>query len=136
MKIESSFHHIGIACHDIRITAKEYENFGYKSSKIIWDDIQKVNICFLSGDGLPVIELISSDHEQNPIKKWLNKNGVSPYHLCFNVEDIENSINEFKKQGFVLLGEAVEAIAIANRKIAFIYSMQSGLIELVESEKI
>ncbi len=136
MKENSSFHHIGIACRDILATAKEYGHFGYKSSEIIWDDIQKVSICFLSGEGLPVIELISSNHEQSPVKKWLGKNGVSPYHLCFNVENIENSIEEFKKQGFVLLGEPVEAIAIANRKIAFIYSLQTGLIELVESETI
>lgn len=125
------FHHIGIACNNIQKTAEKYLILGYKMGKIIWDEEQKVNICFLTAGNLPTVELLEGRSE-SPIKKILEKNGVTPYHTCFETGDMDNAIDELIQQGFVKVNEPVSAIAIKNRRIVFLFSTDSGLIELVE----
>jgi len=129
------FHHIAVACHDIEKTAKKYELFGYRQGPIVYDDIQQVNVCFLDAVGMPSLELISSDNEKNPVKKILDKNGVIPYHFCFITENLEDGIHHLMNEGFIRVSEPAEAIAIDKRKIAFMYSPDSGLIELIEGKE-
>lgn len=126
------FHHIAIACFDINKTISKYEVLGYEAGDIQWDNIQKASICFLMAEGMPTIELISSKDDQSPIRMILKKNGVIPYHTCYLTDNLQESIEILSKKGFTILTNPVKAIALNNKKIVFIYSSDSGLIELFE----
>lgn len=134
----SYFHHIGIAVKNLNETAVMYENAGYNRSSITIDNFQNVQICWLQKQGMPLIELLAPVDEKSPIVKTLEKNGVIPYHICYEVIDIEKSIAELRNEKYVLVSKTHEAPAMAefgNGKVAFLYHKSVGLIELVELKK-
>jgi methylmalonyl-CoA/ethylmalonyl-CoA epimerase len=130
MKIK--FHHIAVAVHDIEKSKQKYELLGYKAGDTVWDDIQNVSICFLSSKQMPLIELVASTDPNSPIKKILEKNGVIPYHTCYSTNDFENDVLTLSNEGFVKLSDPVEAVAINDKRIVFMYNSDFGLLELVE----
>jgi len=125
------FHHIGYATNSIKETSSFYLERGYKASEIIYDEVQQTNICFLTKVGNPTIELIEPATEKSSIHKILKKNGVHPYHCCYEVEDIEKSFDQFAEDGFTPLFRPVEAIALDNRLICYFYRSDVGFIELL-----
>ena len=133
MLADFQFHHIGIAVKDIGATARIYESGGYKSSATIYDPIQNVDICWLTKDGAPTVELLAPINENSPVNKILEKNGVSPYHTCYVVKDIQEGISELRKQKYVMVSKPAEAVALKGSKVAFLFNKNIGLIELVEA---
>jgi methylmalonyl-CoA/ethylmalonyl-CoA epimerase len=81
---------------------------------------------------MPIYELVEPIDETSPVNKILDKTGVTPYHICYETDDIYGVINNLKKQGYLLLQTPVPAIALDNRKICFMYHKDAGLIELLE----
>lgn len=57
---------------------------------------------------------------------------MSPYHICYEVENIEEAILELKKQKFILVQKPQVAVAMNNKKVCFLFNKNTGLIELVE----
>lgn len=129
------FHHIGIATKDIEKSALAYSLLGYQSGDLIYDPIQRVNLCFLKQEGFPVIELVSPVEETSPVNNILSKNGTMPYHTCYAVGDITTEIEKFKKNKFLVVVSPVPAVAFDNRRVCFLYHKTSGLIELLENYK-
>jgi len=128
------FHHIGIACSEIEKTIEVYKKLGYEPTDVIFDPIQKVNLCFLSRENSPVIELVGAEDENSPIKNILKKNGTSPYHTCYEVDSICIQIKKLVKEGFFPITGTVKAVAFSGRNICFLYNKNFGLIELLESK--
>lgn len=128
------FHHIGIACRNIEETASFYISLGYLKTEIVYDPVQNVHICFLNSQNhdAPCIELISPHDETSPIYNNLQKNGVSPYHICYTTENLEESILELKKQKFLIVSRPSPAIAFNGKRVCFLASKIAGLVELVE----
>ena len=125
-------HHIGIATHDLQKSILAFSNLGYKSENIIVDPIQNVKICFLEKEDSPLLELVSSIYNEGPVNNIVSKVGTTAYHFCYLTDNIENTINEFKKQKFKLIVKPVIAIAFNNRKICFMHNQSTGLIEFLE----
>lgn len=130
------FHHIGIAVKDVSATAAVYVSGGYKCSETIFDPEQNVNICWLEKDGMPVFELLEPVDETSPVVKILEKSGVSPYHVCYVVEDIDLAIQDLRKMKYVVVRKPVEAVAIHGSRVCFLFNKDVGLVELVESPAI
>ena len=128
-----TFHHIGVAVKDIDKTATVYVAGGYKKSDTVFDPIQHVNICWLTKKGMPTVELLAPVDDSSPVCKILEKNGVTPYHTCYVVENIDQTVSELRKQKYVLVSRPAEAVAICNSKVAFMHHRHLGLIELVEA---
>lgn len=127
------FHHIGVAVKDIEATAKIYESGGYSRSETYFDPIQNVSICWLSKDRMPTVELLAPIDEKSPVNTTLDKMGVTPYHTCYEVDDLEASIKELRKQKYVLVSKPAVAVAIHGARVCFLYNKNVGLIELVEA---
>lgn len=125
------FHHIGYAVNSIETTAEYYQNAGWLLSSIQIDEIQNAKIAFLSKAEMPLIELIAPVNEKSPIVKTLEKSGVSTYHVCYEVDDIDVAVADLRKQKYLPLFKPVEAIAL-NKKICYLYNKNVGLIEIVE----
>ena len=128
-----TFHHIGIACRDIDKTKAFYLQQGYTATPTVDDPLQHVRISFLNKEGAPRLELLEPLDEQNPVARTLATAGVTPYHMCYEVRDLESAIAELRTQRFLLVNGPVPACALENRRIAFMFQKDTGLIELVES---
>lgn len=128
-----TFHHIGIACRDIDKTKAFYLQQGYTATPTVDDPLQHVRISFLNKEGAPRLELLEPLDEQNPVARTLATAGVTPYHMCYEVRDLESAIAELRTQRFLLVNGPVPACALENRRIAFMFQKNTGLIELVES---
>lgn len=134
MNSELTFHHVGIACHKIEKTLPFYTAMGYTAAPVVDDLIQHVRVCFLDKEGAPRLELLEPLDDQSPVARTLASSGVTPYHLCYQVQDIENSIQSLRGQRFLLVAGPVPACAMENRRIAFLFKKDVGLIELVEQD--
>ena len=127
------FHHIGVAVKDINATASVYEQGGYKRSSSVFDPIQNVNICWLTKDGAPTVELLAPVDEKSPVNKTLEKVGVSPYHCCYIVDNVEEAASELRKQKYIMVSKPAEAEAFCGSRVCFLFNKNMGLIELVEA---
>lgn len=128
-----TFHHVGIACRDILKSSKFYTLMGYQADPVIDDPIQHVRVCFLEKEGAPRLELLEPLDEQSPVARTLSTSGVSPYHICYEVADITAAIEALRGQRFLLVNGPVPACAMGDKRIAFMYQKNTGLIELVEN---
>ena len=122
-----------MAVKSIDKTAKVYEQGGYTRSATTFDPIQNVNICWLIKAHMPTVELLEPVDETSPICKILEKNGVTPYHTCYIVDNIIDAIAELRKQRYVQVSQPAKAVAICGSKVCFMFHKNVGLIELVET---
>ena len=126
-------HHIGYAVRDINISAEEFEKLGYKKySEIVEDSVRSVFIQFMEKDGY-LIELIAPLNDKSNVCAILKKTGSSPYHFCYEVQNIDIEIENLLNTGYVLIEKPCEAVAIANKKVAFLYNKDIGILELLEN---
>ena len=109
-----------------------FQNIGYTLiSGPVTDDKRNVEIAFVQNNGY-LIELISPLNENSPITNYLTKIGNTPYHFCYEVKNIDESIATLRALRFMVVEKPSEAIAIDNQKVAFLYSPNYGLLELLE----
>ena len=127
------FHHIGVAVKDLDATASIYEQGGYHRSASIFDPIQNVNICWLTKEGMPMVELLAPVDEKSPVNRTLEQVGVSPYHCCYVVETLEDACAEIRKQKYIMVSKPAEAVAFCGSRVCFLFNKNVGLIELVEA---
>jgi len=130
-------HHVGIVVPKIQDSLGEitkylkFETIGLPTPV----GSQKVNICFLK-IGEPFLELIEPIEESSPVAEFAKKGG-GIHHLCFEVKDIHQQVNEMSKKGATVLVKPVKGFD--NRLIAFVdLSMKNtkcGLIELLEEKQ-
>lgn len=133
MRHLKSVNHIGYAVKDISITAKPYVEAGWTLSEVFEERVQNTKIAFLEKDNFPTIELVSPLNEsKSPVDNILSNSGVAPYHICYNVDDIEQAVEDLYEENFKPLFMPVESIAMNNHRICYLHHMNLGLIELVE----
>lgn len=132
MEHDIRFHHFGIACKDIDKTSDCYRGIGYEVGEVVFDPLQNVNICFLTHPTMPLVELLSPVDKNSPVIQILDKVGVTPYHTCYEVNDLDSAIKTFRRQRYVVVAKPKDACAIENRRVSFLYNPDMGLIELVE----
>lgn len=83
--------------------------------------------------GETYLELLHSSDPTSRTAKWIERKGPGLFHICFEVEDITEALDELKGKGVKLLNET-PIPGHNNSKIAFIDPEATGnlLIELVE----
>lgn len=83
--------------------------------------------------GQTYIELLHSGDNSTETARWIADHGEGLFHICLEVEDIEDALEELKKKGVRLIDEQPR-VGHANSRIAFIdpKSTSNVLIELVE----
>jgi methylmalonyl-CoA/ethylmalonyl-CoA epimerase len=129
------FHHLGVAVPDLPKAIPIYKAlFGYELTSGPFDDpIQKVSVCFLSrGEGDMAIELIAPLGPGSPIDRTLLKGG-GPYHVCYEVANMDAAIAHLTEEGSLLLSGPVPAVAFEMRPIAWLMAEGNLLVELVQA---
>lgn len=119
-----NFHHLGIATKDIKKTRKWiHRHFTIiHFSDIIYDPLQTAYLQLIETVDT-VFELVSGSVVDNFIN-----NNISYYHVCYEVESIEKSIESFEKS--IVISPPKEAILFNNRKVAFLMT-PIGIVELL-----
>ena len=82
------------------------------------------------------IELLEPLRENTPVGKFLQKRGEGLHHLCYEVENIEETLEKLREKGVEILEPAPRKGA-KGAKIAFLHPKSTGgvLIELKEVPK-
>ena len=135
MDLQLTFHHIGIACRDIEKTKLFYMELGYTATPTVDDPLQHVRVAFLDKTGEPRLELLEPLDDESPVNRTLSALGVTPYHLCYAVSDINQAIDSLRERRFLLVSAPVAACAMDDQRVAFLFNKNTGLIELVEVKK-
>lgn len=131
---EFKFHHIGVAVFDIDTTAQFYLDAGYSKTDMVIDPKQNIRISFLEKLGMPTVELLAAVDDASPVNRILKAVGVSPYHTCYIVSCMEEAVKKLRKKRFVVVAAPVEACALENRRVCFLFHKDVGLIELLEEK--
>ncbi len=129
--------HIGVATPDIQSTAEFYKSLGYEEVFGAYDQGQNVYGYFYKKEGMPTIELLAPYDDKSPVNNIITKNGVTPYHICYEVyTKLEEAIKEMRKNRFMPVSKIDVSKGMGNRRMIFMFHKNVGLIELVEHETI
>lgn len=136
MKHLLRINHVGYAIRDINKTAQYYLDAGWQMSEIFKEEVQHTQIAFLTKDGFPAIELVAplKEGEPSPVDTILQKIGCSTYHVCYDVDDIEQAVEDLFDEGFKPLFEPVPSVAMDGHEICYLHHLHVGLIELVSTK--
>ena len=127
--------HVGYLTGDICSTAKEFSRLGYIMGDIVNDDTQRTKICFLTKPGEVRIELVEPYDDNKTMEKMLTKRGVTTYHICYEVDDVDQEYDKLIKDNWTALFKPVAAQAFDNRRICYFCNSEIGFIELVNRKK-
>jgi methylmalonyl-CoA/ethylmalonyl-CoA epimerase len=121
--------HIGYLTDQMDDSREAFVRLGYVSEAVVDFPAHKSKVCFLRKEGETTVELVEPYEENKSLRKLL-KNGVTPYHVCYEVEDIEKSVSDLTG-GYFALSQPVPAPAFDGRLICYLWSRETGYIELV-----
>jgi methylmalonyl-CoA/ethylmalonyl-CoA epimerase len=128
-------HHVGIVVGDLASHGQRYAEVlgSVATTPVIHDPLQKVYVQFWKDPCGALIELIAPASEDSPV--WRDsQRGGGLNHLCYETDNIDRQIELALTQGGMLTREVSPAVAFGGRRIAFVYFLEVGLIEFVESE--
>jgi methylmalonyl-CoA/ethylmalonyl-CoA epimerase len=126
-------HHIGIAVKSLEEAIDLYRDIlglGFEGTYVSQE--QKVKAAFFSIGTDTRIELLEPTTSESSIARFLEKRGEGVHHIAFQVQNIEDTLNQLKKKGVELIDNEPRKGA-HETKIAFIHpkSTRNVLIELV-----
>lgn len=126
-------HHVGYLVKDINKAIDAFEKLGIeKYGDVFFDEDRKSHICFMGNQH--EVELIAPGKESD-IYPLLKKYCNMPYHICYDVQNLDESIVEFTSKGFLLFKDKMRACAISDEaQVAFLIHAKIGIIELVQEK--
>jgi len=79
------------------------------------------------------IELVKPTSDESGVARYLKKSGPGIHHICFEVDDIEASLESLKASGIRLINNE-PVIGASGKKIVFVHpeSTHGVLVELYE----
>ncbi len=125
-------HHIGYLVKNIEKSIPIFEKMGYTvETETVYDAGRDIDIVFLVNGGYRV-ELVSPKSKSSVVADTIKKMGETPYHICYYVDNMEESVSELRESGFIPTSEIEPAPAIGGKNVCFLYKRGMGIIELVE----
>jgi len=125
--------HIGLAVNNLDKDApfwKHVLKISHKGTEVVEDQGVTTDI-YDTGRGK--IELLEALGESTAVGKFLKNRGPGIHHVCFEVDDINNAINELKESNIQVLSDNPTTGA-EGYKVVFIHPKSTGgvLVELAE----
>ena len=125
-------HHVGYLVRDIEKSRSSFCFLGYHDvSDTCYDHYRDVNILFMR-NGNETIELVSPASDQSPIAPLMKHYRNSPYHICYETDDMERDCNLLRKAGYILFDAPKPAPALEGRTVCFLQNANTGITELLE----
>ena len=125
--------HIGIAVKNIREASPFWDHvlqIGHSTTEDV--DAQGV-ITDIYDTGQGKVELLQAKYPDSPVAKFIDSRGPGIHHICLQVEDIDEAIQELKSEGIQLIGNGT-SIGAEGYRVVFIHPVSAGgvLVELAE----
>ena len=125
--------HVGVAVKDLDEAIHVYRDIlGFKLEGVhtITDRMLKIAFFSLGESRIELLQPLSAD---STVAKFLETRGEGIQHLAVRVKSVEETLEEFKRKGVVLIDEKPKTGALGN-KMAFVHpkSTRGVLLELVE----
>jgi methylmalonyl-CoA/ethylmalonyl-CoA epimerase len=123
--------HIGVGVKDADQTKKLYQDM--LSLPVAHEErLGELKIAFVPV-GQTNVELVQSTDPNGVMNKFIEKKGEGIHHIAFEVEDIDQAIEELKAKGVPLIDQQARPGA-HNTRVAFLHpkATYGVLIELVE----
>ncbi|SVD65765.1 uncharacterized protein METZ01_LOCUS418619 [marine metagenome] len=125
--------HLGIAVEDLGKESpfwKHVLNIDHVSTEVV-DDQGVTTDIYNTGKGK--VELLEATNPDSPITKFLKKRGPGIHHICFEVVDINEAIQELKGNNIQMIGDGY-TIGAEGYKVVFIHPKSTGgvLVELAQ----
>lgn len=124
--------HIGYAVKNMDKAVAAFSTLGYRFEQPVDDISRNLRICFGTKDGYRVELLTPLSNEASPADAWLKKVGPTPYHICYRAADFDKVLAGIVREGFRMVVPAKPAVAFSGRRVAFLFHVHIGLIEIVE----
>ena len=125
--------HLGVIVDEMDAAVKKYEGFGLKCSERLEKEEEGMKIAFFPiGDTLIEFISFSPDKGWDPVHTVVRSQKGALNHICFEVDDLEASIQDFEKNGAKLLeGSPMKG---AHGRVAFFQpeTTDNVLIEICE----
>ena len=125
--------HIGLAVNSLDTDApfwKHVLKISHKGTEVV-DDQDVTTDIYDTGRGK--VELLEALGENTAVGKFLKNHGPGMHHVCFEVDDINNAINELKESNIQVVSDNPTTGA-EGYKVVFIHPKSTGgvLVELAE----
>jgi len=136
MTLLKKIDHVALVVDDIESALRFWrDGLGMEVTHVEELEEQKVVTAFLPV-GETAIELVKPTDEDTGLGRFLAKQGPGMHHICFEVDDINKSLNHLKAQGVRLINEE-PMIGAGGKLVAFIHPQSANgvLIELNQPQK-
>ena len=128
--------HIAIVVPDLNKAVENYKKaFNVNISKKIELPKHGVSTVFIEMSNIN-IELLEPLGQNSPIKNFLIKNPIGGmHHLCYEVENINDSVKSLLKKSYTILGEGIPRDGAHGKPVIFMHPKEFNgtLIELEEA---
>ena len=104
-------HHYGLATDNLERSMATLRSLGYQFGEITLDPVQKVQVVFASRPQEAMIEIICDIDANGPTKNIVSKTGNGLYHICYEVDNIEETTMELRGKQFLLMHAPVPGTA-------------------------
>ncbi|MFC6746401.1 VOC family protein [Methylobacterium persicinum] len=106
---------------------------GYRRGANAYDPLQNVNLEMWHHAGMPDVELVWPSGTSGPVNTMLKKKGVGIYHVCYEVDDLAETVETFRAKdlNFLEVVEPRPAVLFGGRPVAFYLFEGFGLVELL-----
>jgi methylmalonyl-CoA/ethylmalonyl-CoA epimerase len=98
--------HIGFVTKEMSDYIRFFEAMGFKdATTAVESHRQQVNAAFVKVSPADAIhiELLESLDANSPISNFLRKRGEGLHHLCFETDDLQDTVDTLVKKGFRLI---------------------------------
>lgn len=125
--------HIGYAVRKMDRARTSMEQLGWTFEPSIEDVDRNVLLAFGELDGQRVELVAPLDRSKpSPVDEIVTKSGATPYHICYQSDDLESDIALLKLKHFKVTRPPAPAVAFGGKRVVFMYALSVGLIEIVE----
>jgi len=130
------FHHVGCAVRDMEKAVAFYsETLGCKRvTEPVSVPSQNVRVCFVQLAPGALLELVEGLEGESPVDQLIEKTGGGPYHLCFEVSDLDAAIKALRKKRCFPLTRFEQHVEGLSR-FAFLLTPDRHLFELCETKR-
>ena len=123
--------HVGLAVRSIAEALPFYrEILGLREESLAGTDGARIAGVDAGGT---LVELLEAESEDSPIAKFIAKRGPGIHHICFEVDDLDATLERCREKGVRLIDDAPR-VGAEGKRIAFLHPASTAgiLVELTE----
>ena len=124
--------HIAVAVKDLEASARTFEQIlGAPPTRVQEVPTEKVRVAFFPVGGAE-IELVQGLGADNPVASFITKRGEGIHHICFEVDDLQGTLDRLAAAGVPLLDRSGKPGACGQAAFLHPKSANGVLIELLQ----